>query len=839
MNIRLYQLLRYFVLILVAFVTLGSYNVNAQVHKKRSTSLRDSLRRSILKRDSMMRTFKKSDTSITSLLQKVEYYNTSFNQIRTNLSRDIDTIEISQDLPNFENRIIIIKKLIDNDRSSTLRYLYAIRDFLTHSDDQLDDWQTRLTNINSKLTQSENELQQMQKDSLLKVLPADSSLRVTFMAQRNAIDLKWHQLDGLNKKLLLKTGQLQNRVAAVYIAVLDGRDLIDSKIHDFGVRALSCENNYIWDMVPTPNSSFRIALVKTINMNSKLFAFTVSRDTLVHACSLLLFVLFFIWVHYNRKKVLTAKELPHDVLGQVTYIARYPLASALLVTAAIAPNFYDHPPAVFLEGIFIVLMLAILYLVKNTDSSAAFTFLVKLFCITLVYSVSNLFIEVSDADRVAVLLLALLSAWIAYGFLQTVKAAPGQYLPYTRNVLRVFTALQLLSFACNVFGRFSLAKIIGVTAVYNLWLAFGLYLMVQVLMESLFLQLEANKNDSGISSYIDFKVLQTKMRSILNILAVILWFIMLSQNLNIEDAVFDYAGEVLTKSHQIGNTNTTITLGSIIIFIAVIWVSSLVAKVISYLYDFADQHNAGPLFKRKTRTSILIIKIAVFAVGFMIAVAASGFPMDKITIIISAFGIGIGFGLQNIINNLVSGLILAFEKPILIGDIIEVDGRSGKITEIGIRSTRILTGDGAELIVPNGDLIAHQIINWTLSNNNRRVELIIGVAYGSDVQQVKDLLSNLLCNRDDIMTEPRPVILLHNLSESSVDFRLLFWAADLNTWLQLKSIVLTDIYNQLNAAGIAIPYPQREVYVHLPAEQGDEVSATTPKERPTDKNPPA
>jgi potassium efflux system protein len=162
--------------------------------------------------------------------------------------------------------------------------------------------------------------------------------------------------------------------------------------------------------------------------------------------------------------------------------------------------------------------------------------------------------------------------------------------------------------------------------------------------------------------------------------------------------------------------------------------------------------------------------------------------LDKITIIISAFGIGIGFGLQNIVNNLVSGLILAFEKPIQIGDIIEVDGRSGTIMEIGIRSSKIATSDGAEVIIPNGDLISHHVINWTLSNSNRRIELIIGVAYGSDIDKGKNAtLTNLLCNRTDIMERPGTTrISCITLAESSVDFRLLFWAADITTWLSLE-----------------------------------------------------
>jgi potassium efflux system protein len=221
-------------------------------------------------------------------------------------------------------------------------------------------------------------------------------------------------------------------------------------------------------------------------------------------------------------------------------------------------------------------------------------------------------------------------------------------------------------------------------------------------------------------------------------LASVLWLIMLTQNLSIEDAVFDLLEKFLTENRSLGGTNTSFTFQSIIIFIAVIWLSSVAARIISYLYEVAGKHaNDIDVLKKKNRTSTLLIKLGVFAVGFLLAVAASGFPLDKITIIISAFGIGIGFGLQNIVNNLVSGLILAFEKPIQIGDIIEVDNRSGTIMEIGIRSSKMATSDGAEVIIPNGDLISHHVINWTLSNNNRRIELIIGVAYGSDIEKVK------------------------------------------------------------------------------------------------------
>jgi len=802
-------------LLLLFIITLfAPHQGFAQLRKRRYHSKRDSLRATILSRDSVMMSFKKSDTSINNLLKKVEDYTSSYNDIRSNLTAGFDTAEISQQLPQFEKRTITIKKLIDNDQSSTLRYLYTIRDFLTHSDDQLDDWQTQLKDINDKLLQNENDLQELYKDTILKMTPSDAALKSTYIAQRDTLFKKWGALDNCNKKLFLKVGNLQNRVSVVYIAVLDEKDEIDLKIKDFSIRAFSNEYSYIWDMRADTGSSFNNALSKTVTMNTKLFSFFVGRDTFIHLAGILLFVLFISWIYSTRRKISRVRSDPPAILSQAKYIVKYPVVSALIITFAIAPNFYDHPPMVFLEVLFLILVAGVMFLVKKTCSKAFFNFLNILFWITLAYSLSNLFILVSNVDRIIVLVLAAASVILGLRFLRIIKKTPDDFLPYSGIILQVFIGLQALSFLCNVFGRFSLAKIIGVTGVYNLWLALGLYFLVQIIMESLFLQLEANKSKHGISSYIDFKVLQQKFRSILNIVAAILWLIMLSQNLSIEDAVDDYISDFLGQSHSLGTTGTEFNFKSIIIFIAVIWLSSLAAKIVSYLYDIAGQHDIAVL-KKKNRTSTLLIRIAVFSVGFMLAVAASGFPLDKITIIISAFGIGIGFGLQNIVNNLVSGIILAFEKPVQIGDIIEIDGRSGTIREIGIRSSKITTGDGAEVIIPNGDMISHHVINWTLSNSNRRVELIIGVAYGSDIERVKTLLRELISNRDDIMTDPAPSVFLHNLNESSVDFRMFFWAADIKTWLELKSRVLADIYSTFAKEGIEIPFPTQDINLHL------------------------
>ncbi|QJD98124.1 mechanosensitive ion channel [Mucilaginibacter robiniae] len=762
----------------------------------------------------MMRYYKTSDTSTNNLLQKIEYYTQSYNQINNTLSRDLDTAEISAQIPRLEKTTTLIRNLINRDRSGTLRYLYAIRDILTHRQDEVDLWQDQLSDISNKLIDIHSDLEEINRDSAFLIFPTDSALQLTFLKQRGTLEIKAHHLDSLNKKNLLKIGLMQNRLTSVYIALIDEREQVATKIRAFSYKAFNCEYGYLWDLKTVNSTTFKSALDRTVTVNFKLFRL-LSGETLTHVLGIFLLIGFFSWVYFNRRKIVKTKELPGDILAQTTYVAQYPFTSALLITTLIIPYVYDHPPVVFLELLFLVSISCVLYLVKKTCPPALFAYLGKLFFLTVLFSISNLFIEVSLVDRIAVLLLAAGVAWISFMFLRHVQREKVSYLPYSRAGLTLLILFEVASCVGNILGRFSLGKIIGVTAIYNFWLAICLYYLVQILVQSLFLQLEANKVEkNNISSYLDFKLLQSKFRNVLNIAALLMWLVMLLQNLNIEDSVFDFIGDFLTQSRKLGGT--LFTFGSIIIFVSVIWLSSVLARIISYFYDFADQHKAGNTAQRKNRTSLLLIRIAVFSIGFLLAVGASGFPLDKITIIISALGVGVGFGLQNIVNNLVSGLILAFEKPVQIGDVIEVANRTGTIKEIGIRSSKIAAGNGAEIIIPNGDLISQHVINWTLSDSNRQVELNISVAYGCDVDQVKNILRNLLSNRDDIMESPAPVVYLNNLSPSSVDFKVQFWAADISLYQQLKSRVLSSIYKSFESEGIEVPKSTQDVRVYLP-----------------------
>jgi small-conductance mechanosensitive channel len=774
--------------------------------------LRDRQRRAMHSRDSLLRVINKSDTSINSLLQRVEQYTTTYNQIGNTLAEGLDTADISQKLPPIVKRLSKMDTLINTHKASTLRYLFVLRDILDRSQTQLEGWQSDLQDISTSLIQNQNDLIKFTKDSLLKTNPKDSLLKSTFFTQRKAVWLLWRTTDAQNRNDLSKINFLQDKVAIAYTDVLDASDHIDSKIKKFADKAVEGEFGYIWQPAPEYDN-FKSPFNSTLKVNRLLFNFFIINETLTHLIGFLLLAAILSWILFNRIKVKRNAELNESLPEKINYIYKQPVISSLLVATAIVPYFYSHPPVVFTEILFLFPMIFVLVFVRKEFPPTKLHFLHALFCITIVYGVSNLFIEISNIDRFVILILSIISITAGLLFYKKIKQTPDAYLPYSGLIIKIFIGLQSLSLLLNLTGRFSLAKIIGVTAAFNLWLLVILYFAIQIIIQALFLQFQTKKPGS-ILDWVDYAIIEQKFKKLLIILASLVWLFFLFQNLNIDDAARDYVSDFLDQSHTVGGAS--FTFEGFVIFITVIWLSSIVSRIISYFYDVSSLRVKDlSIQKKKNRTSTLLIRLGVFSVGFLLAVAASGFPLDKITIIISAFGIGIGFGLQNIVNNLVSGLILAFEKPVQIGDVIEIDSRSGTIREIGVRSSRLTTSDGAEVIIPNGDMISHHVINWTLSNNNRRIELIVGVAYGSDIDKVKKMLKDMLAGREDIMSDPAPSVFLHNLNESSVDFRMFFWAADIATWLELKSRVLTDIYVKFAEEGIEIPFPTRDINFHL------------------------
>jgi small-conductance mechanosensitive channel len=206
---------------------------------------------------------------------------------------------------------------------------------------------------------------------------------------------------------------------------------------------------------------------------------------------------------------------------------------------------------------------------------------------------------------------------------------------------------------------------------------------------------------------------------------------------------------------------------------------------------------------------------------------------------VGALGVGIGFGLQNLVNNFVSGLILVFERPIKIGDTIDIGTLRGEVRRIGIRSSTVRTLEGAEVIVPNGNLVSNEVINWTLSDRMRRIDVAIGVKYGTDPEAVLEILNHVAQEHDDVLDYPEPSALFKAHGDSSLDFVVRFWTKRFDDWLRIQSDVTVAINGALKKAGIEIPFPQRDLHLRSVdpstglAGPGGEMAAESPPQAPS------
>jgi potassium efflux system protein len=223
----------------------------------------------------------------------------------------------------------------------------------------------------------------------------------------------------------------------------------------------------------------------------------------------------------------------------------------------------------------------------------------------------------------------------------------------------------------------------------------------------------------------------------------------------------------------------------------------------------------------------LVHYVIIFA-GFLLALSTLGFDLTKLTIILSALGIGIGFGLQGIVNDFVSGLILLFERPVRVGDNIELDGKWSEIKSIGLRSTIVQTVDQADLIIPNSDLVNNKMTNWTLSNRRVRLTIPVGVAYGSDVPLVVETLMACGKANSNLVKTLEPQVLFQSFGDSSLDFELRVWVLDADNRLLVKSELHQEIDRRFREANIEIAFPQRELHLRSIDE-----SVILPPQKPT------
>lgn len=758
------------------------------------------------------------DTAVSSLLIKLELLDQTLNKANSLLKRGFDTSSINEELPYYEDLAKLVFDNLTNDHNRyNLRNLYATRVLLVQMRRKVKAWQTDLIRYSKVVASTSMEIRNMAQDSVLKSMPSDSTLLNLYFHQISEVAKKWSKADTMQRQAIKKIGILQNRVARLYFEINDLTDEVAYRISSYNKLIFAKEEPPLWEagLKDYPNS-FMAAFWPSFDRIIYLLSFYYGLTWEARFLNFFIAMGFLVWVVILRRYVTKNENV--EVLSPLQFIDNRALLSAVLLYFTIGPFLYLTPPAIYVELLWLGMILIVTILLWKRFPQAFRKYWIGIIILFTLFGMDNLLDQTSLEERWALAILNIAAIWLGWKLVFATRAFKSQLPKYTVELAHLFWVINALALLLNIIGRFTIAKFLSNSSVLGFALFMSLQVLVDVVLEALYLQMEAQKH-MRIVPFVDFGEVKAKFKGILTFGAIILWAMAIAWSLNIYNPILEWLDEALEKERTVGSF--VFTLASILIFIVVLAISFLLARLLTFTFGADSSQFAGNR-KSKAGSWILLLRLVVLMGGFLLAIGAAGIPTDKLAIIIGALGVGIGFGLQNVVNNLVSGVILAFEKPMQTGDVIELGTRIGTVKEIGIRSSKITTYDGSVIIVPNGDFISQQLINWTHSNSYRRIELIVGVSYGTDLEKAKQLIDNVLKETEGVMSHPPAAILVHDFAESAVLFRILFWTNNYDSWTTLKSSVLSAVYKEFADNSITIPFPQRDIYIRsMPGRSGE------------------
>ena len=300
-------------------------------------------------------------------------------------------------------------------------------------------------------------------------------------------------------------------------------------------------------------------------------------------------------------------------------------------------------------------------------------------------------------------------------------------------------------------------------------------------------------------------------------LAVISWFARYLNIIGFLEPTLSFGKSILSAKIERGWIS--ISPGDVLEFLFTVWVAYLLSAFIRFILK-EDVYPRLKITVGKSYAVSSLLHYVIITLGFVAAIGMLGVDLTKVTVLASALGVGIGFGLQSVVNNFVSGLILLMERPVHVGDTVEVGELLGKVRRIGIRASTVHTRQGADIIVPNSQLISDKVTNWTLSDQRRRIDLPVGVNYGAVPKDVIKVLEKVANAHPHVLDDPPPRGLFTGFGDSSINFELRAWTDQFDDWPQIRSELAVAVFDAVRAAGMTFPFPQREVRLLRETEGG-------------------
>ncbi|HSB77816.1 MAG TPA: mechanosensitive ion channel domain-containing protein [Candidatus Methylomirabilis sp.] len=533
---------------------------------------------------------------------------------------------------------------------------------------------------------------------------------------------------------------------------------------------------------------------------------------------LLLMVVLFVGLALLLRRVHRQTYLQHliDERGSsVELVFARPVATALLICTLIFLWAYPRAPRPVHATVLLIALVAVLRSVAPLVATWQVHWLYGLGAFFVADLLRGLFAVVPQFERQLFLLEMLVGAGAVGWVLYRHRGAQERGQPWNeRGRKRVDRAMALLligftiAFLAGTAGYMSLGRQVGYGSLSSAYVALALAAAVRVAYGLVVLLLRVRPLNRLQSIQRHRALLEQRILGLLRALGFVGWAWLTLKAFSLSSPVAATVRGALTANLAWGSLS--LSLGDVLAFALTVYLAFQASRLLRFLLE-EDVYPRTLLAPGVPYAISSLLHYLVLLLGFLLAMAALGVDFTKLTIIGGALGVGIGFGLQNVVNNFVSGLILLFERPIRIGDAVQIADITGEVRRIGMRSTTVRTWEGAEVIVPNASLVSDKVTNWTPSDRMRRIDLAVAVAYASVPEKVLEVLRTTAGAHAAILSEPPPLALFVGFGENALLFELRTWTGRIGEWLQIRSELALRLHRTLGEAGIQIALPRREV----------------------------
>jgi potassium-dependent mechanosensitive channel len=523
----------------------------------------------------------------------------------------------------------------------------------------------------------------------------------------------------------------------------------------------------------------------------------------LHVATVLVFFLSLSWLRRGVKKW-TADE---PSLRREAAVFDLPISAAITLSFVILGTLYSTAPFLLRAMLWGVLLIPITLILRRLIDRALFPMLAALI---VLYFVDQFRLLTSPSPSVGRLIFGaeMLGGTLFLVWLIQTKRLPSAGRSTTKlftQGIRLLMQIGLVAFlaalAANIFGYDNFANLLGGGLIRSAYVGAAVYAGLRIVEGLIIISLGTRPLGLMRAIQLNRPMLQRRICAVVELLAFVYWVGLTLNVFGLRTPLVAGAQGALRANLAIGFLN--ISLQQILVFVVTIWAAFALSRFLRFLLE-EDIYYRWHLARGIPQAISTMVHYAFLLLGFFVGLAVLGVDLTKVTILAGAFTVGVGFGLQTVINNFVCGLILLFERPIKVGDVIQIDTDVGEVRRIGIRACIIRTTDGSEVIVPNGSIIANKVTNWTLSDRYRAIEVPVTVARGAAPQRVIDVLQRAAATQPGITTEPAPVAYVVNFGSASINFNLRVWTDRYEDWIQVRSNLAVAVDEALIRDHIAV-----------------------------------